>query len=396
MKISKIIIFLKILLKSKYHFSKIPKKELIIFDGIKPYRLNNVIKGLKYHILETRIYRVNKIFISKKIIFSVIKNFRFGLFNSYLLGLIDEINPKVIFTFMDNGYRFSKFSELRKKNYKFVALQNGARYEHKIINLLKKKRKVNFSRFNIPYYLCFGQHEINDFKKTNQNIGKFKIVGSLKLSNYLLIQKKNKKIINKKDNDILFMPDVECWDEIIKELNFPLAEGIIKLTKFVIKFATDNNLKIKIAARSTYNEFEEEKNFYKNNLNNHEYIFLMKNIFYRKPGYFTYKVMQKSKVVVGTMSTMLRENLALRGKTFACNFTKTDIYDFPINGICFSKNASYSNFQKKLKKIHKISYKKYLYGINKKSSYVCANNFNKIYQTPQLIRKELDLLINKN
>jgi len=395
-KISKIIIFLKVLLKSKYHLNKIPKKELIIFDGIKPYRLNNVIKGLKYHVLETRIYRVNEIFISKKIIFSIIKNYRMGLFNSYLLGLIDEINPKVIFTFMDNGHRFSKFSELRKKNFKFVALQNGARYEHKIINLLKKKRKVNFSRFSIPYYLCFGQHEINDFKKTNQNIGKFKIVGSLKLSNYLLTQKKNKKIINRKDNDILFMPDVECWDEIIKELNFPLAEGIIKLTKFVIKFAIENKLKIKIAARNTYNEFEEEKNFYKNNLKKYEYVFLMKNIFYRRPGYYTYEVMQKSKIVVGTMSTMLRENLALRGKTFACNFTKADIYDFPLKGICFSKNPSYSNFERKLKKIHKISHKKYICGINKKSNYVCANNFNKIDQTPKLIRKELDLLINKN
>ena len=117
MKISKIIIFLKVLLKSKYHLNKIPKKELIIFDGIKPYRLNNVIKGLKYHVLETRIYRVNEIFISKKIIFSIIKNYRMGLFNSYLLGLIDEINPKVIFTFMDNGHRFSKFSELRKKKF---------------------------------------------------------------------------------------------------------------------------------------------------------------------------------------------------------------------------------------------------------------------------------------
>ena len=133
------------------------------------------------------------------------------------------------------------------------------------------------------------------------------------------------------------MPDVECWDEIIKELNFPLAEGIIKLTKFVIKFAIENKLKIKIAARNTYNEFEEEKNFYKNNLKKYEYVFLMKNIFYRRPGYYTYEVMQKSKIVVGTMSTMLRENLALRGKTFACNFTKADIYDFPLKGICFQK-----------------------------------------------------------
>ena len=62
----------------------------------------------------------------------------------------------------------------------------------------------------------------------------------------------------------------------------------------------------------------------------------------------------------------------------------------------FSKNPSYSNFERKLKKIHKISHKKYICGINKKSNYVCANNFNKIDQTPKLIRKELDLLINKN
>ena len=68
------------------------------------------------------------------------------------------------------------------------------------------------------------------------------------------------------------MPDVECWDEIIKELNFPLAEGIIKLTKFVIKFAIENKLKIKIAARNTYNEFEEEKIFI-NNLKKYEYVF---------------------------------------------------------------------------------------------------------------------------
>ena len=36
-------------------------------------------------------------------------------------------------------------------------------------------------------------------------------------------------------------------------------------------------------------------------------MFLMKNIFYRRPGYYTYEVMQKSKIVVGTMSTMLRK-----------------------------------------------------------------------------------------
>ena len=55
-----------------------------------------------------------------------------------------------------------------------------------------------------------------------------------------------------------------------------------------------------------------------------------------------------SKIVIGTMSTMLRENLSLNGKTFACNFTKTNIFDFPIDGLCFSKNMNYKNFERHL------------------------------------------------
>ena len=50
--------------------------------------------------------------------------------------------------------------------------------------------------------------------------------------------------------------------------------------------------------------------------------------------------MEKSKVVIGTMSTMLRENLAINGK-IACNFMKTNIFDFPIKGICFFNNELY-------------------------------------------------------
>ena len=153
MKISKIITFLRVLFKSKYNFKKIPKKKLIIFDGIKTYRLKSVVKGLKYHVLQTRFHRVNEIFISKEIIFSIFKNFKIGIFNSYLIGLIDEINPKVIFTFIDNSHRFSKFSQLRGDKYKFVALQNGARYEHKITNLLKKKEKLIFQ--NLVYLFTY-------------------------------------------------------------------------------------------------------------------------------------------------------------------------------------------------------------------------------------------------
>ena len=73
--------------------------------------------------------------------------------------------------------------------------------------------------------------------------------------------------------------------------------------------------------------------------------------------------MEKSKVVIGTMSTMLRENLAINGKTLACNFMKTNIFDFPIKGICFFNESNYIKFEKRLKNILQISqhnYKKLL------------------------------------
>ena len=78
--------------------------------------------------------------------------------------------------------------------------------------------------------------------------------------------------------------------------------------------------------------------------------------------------MHKSKVVIGTMSTLLRENLSLGGKTFACNFTNTNIFDFPIKGLCFSKTLiikilknNYQKYIKFLKKYHEQLKKKIMF-----------------------------------
>ena len=89
------------------------------------------------------------------------------------MTIIDIINPKIVFTYIDNSHRFNEISKLRKNKYKFVALQNGARYEHKIINKLKDKNKsCELSKFNIPYFLCFGDYEIKDYKNSKQSIYK--------------------------------------------------------------------------------------------------------------------------------------------------------------------------------------------------------------------------------
>ena len=79
--------------------------------------------------------------------------------------------------------------------------------------------------------------------------------------------------------------------------------------------------------------------------------------------------MSQSEVVVSTMSTMLRENLYLKGKVLACNFTPTNIFNFPIKGICSLKNCSYYDFNKRLIYLKKISNKEYFLKIKKNNYY---------------------------
>ena len=119
----------------------------------------------------------------------------------------------------------------------------------------------------------------------------------------------------------------------------------------------------------------------------------MKNIFFRPKKYKTYDLMIKSKIIIGTMSTMLRENLSLGGKTLACNYTKTDIFDFPITGLCFLKNDNYHFFERRLINLLKISKKKYFDQINKNPSYVSYPGIINKAKTIKLVREKINFLI---
>ena len=136
----KINLIINTLLNAKFIFKSPTYKDIVVFDGESSGQLKHVLKDFEYNILETRFHRIKKLFITKKIIFKIIRNYNGNLLSSYLLTIIDQIKPKIIFTYIDNSYRFSQFSKLRNKKYKFIALQNGARYEHKILNELIKKK----------------------------------------------------------------------------------------------------------------------------------------------------------------------------------------------------------------------------------------------------------------
>ena len=197
--ITRILKALKTLLKAKYTFEEPKNYNLILFDDVSTEHVKELLKNYKYFYLKTRIERIDKIYLSLRIFLLCLKNFRGNPLNAYLLSLIDIIGPKVIFTFNDNSFKFSDFARLKHKEYKFVALQNGARYEHKIIKHLYKEKKINqnYGKLFIPYFLCFGQHEIEDYKRNKIQVKNFTKVGSLKITNFLNELNKKKLAIKK-------------------------------------------------------------------------------------------------------------------------------------------------------------------------------------------------------
>ena len=109
MNIPKLFNYLKILFFAKFSFSIPKNREIIVFDDTSIEQLKLIIKNFNYFILETRFERLKNIYITKKIIFLKLKNIKIGFFNSYLLSLIDQVNPQLVLTFIDNSHKFSIF-----------------------------------------------------------------------------------------------------------------------------------------------------------------------------------------------------------------------------------------------------------------------------------------------
>jgi hypothetical protein len=52
---------------------------------------------------------------------------------------------------------------------------------------------------------------------------------------------------------------------------------------------------------------------------------------------------------------MLRENLSIGRKILSCNLIPTNVFDFPLNGICSINRCSYYEFEERLLKILNMS-----------------------------------------
>ena len=372
-------IFVKVikLFKIKYTLSLPEKKNLLVFDLESYEDFKYLLKNMSHYCLNVRFLNENKIYIHPKIFWKIIKNYRGNLWSAYLISIIECVSPKKIITNIDNSFKFSEICRRLCNKINFYAIQNGARYDLKIFkkNYQLGKTKSNFCKdLFFDNFLCFGDFEIDDYKKNKIKVKKFYPIGSLRLANYL----KNKNYIGEyKKNiyDINLISDgfIKNFDE--KFHTYGDAEKQAKAISYLIKFSRENEKKFICSFKrlnSTNHNLKLELDYYKYYLNENDYSYLISNstLNFKKHKYLSYEIMQKSEIVFSAYSTMLRERLSMKKKAVSINFMSNDIFDFPLNGICKLNFCNYENFKKHLTKCFALKNEDFLKKISPNPDYL--------------------------
>tara|TARA_E500000178_G_scaffold74274_1_gene72060 strand:- start:22540 stop:23736 length:1197 start_codon:yes stop_codon:yes gene_type:complete len=376
-------LILKILLfQIKIKF-KLPKKiDIFVFDREDLLSIDPILKIFKNKILiDGRFSSTKKIYLNLAIIKEINKNYQGDLSTAYYSSLINLIKPKLILTFVDNSWMFSKLTKKFYKKFHFLAIQNAVRYEIKINNNLYKKKieKTNLNKnFFYDNFLTFGKYEIDHYRNNNIFIRDAQDIGSLRLANAINNLKTRKRKIKKNKYDICIISDAFIVGTDNRFGLSGLEKGQIKYIKSIIKIIKKHNLNFIFCFKRFQNNINKEMLFYETYLTKKELEFIKNNSTDRLDDKYnsSYQRMLESKLTVSRWSSMLRENIALGRKSLSINYSGKEVSNFPIKGICAIKNPDYNTLENRVLKLINMSEKKYIKLLNKKDKYLINNDIS--------------------
>lgn len=285
---------IKILLNCKYSFLPPKKSEIIIFDQHSLKIISTIFNLKNTQVLKTRKEEINLFILLKNFI-----NFKFTFFE-YLMSFIIYSQAKVVTTSIDNNKTFYKIASNCSAT--TIFFQNGVRMGHNdIFDLLrnaKELKNIRNSNF-VNLMFTFNQMTSDLYKKIIT--GKTFISGSI-LSN-------NEKINKNKKSGLIY---ISLFRPESKRKTHP---NEIRLVRLLEKYCIKKNLKFKILCkflRGSKKSYE-EINFYKKTLKKD--FLVIPNSLERN----SYKLLDQSKIVVSSGSTMGIESLGRKNRTVIIN-----------------------------------------------------------------------------
>jgi surface carbohydrate biosynthesis protein len=351
-----------------------PQKKIIVYDShskdiTKKFLLND------YIILDTRYEKFYLPILLKNFL-----KFKFS-YNDYLQEFLSYVNPKLLITFIDHDLNFYK---LRMNSGKKIAIQQSRRSELQEDNFLKiKKKRGDF--FKSDFIFTF-----------NESVGKkYSSIVDTKI-NYLGSFRSNAVKLNSKKSNIemLYISTYrKSIDQKARKKNsydFEYMNYEYKLLNAINKYCSKNKKKITILGSSVEYPNEEKLFFSRYFKNNFHYLKRTRN---RN----TYKIIDKSKVVIGIDSTLIYESLGRGVKSLFFCVRESRLYDFSSRRFSWplklkKEGTFWLNFYSEKKIINKINT---IQKMNKKKWMSISKYYRKKIMPFNLGNKKLYEVINK-
>ena len=226
----------------------------------------------------------------------------------YWTALVKFINPQLVITFTDNHPDFYKIAKNCKNNINFAAIQNAYRDESYL-------SKNDAEKIFIPNYFCFGQQTEDHYKKIGAKVKNYYKCGSLR-QHYADQENKPKQNEFKEFDICLISENLPPDNDPVKKERLESLEAIAQNVK---NFTIEKRLKTILVLKRdpSTKRGKKEINFYQKIFGENSSIKISQNI---NENFKNYNIAYKSKLVIGSRSTLLLEALGYGSRIMVCNY----------------------------------------------------------------------------
>jgi len=331
-------------LKAKKVFHAPKKANILVIDGVRLEVLKPLFNGEAFEILYTRgeSINLNPLLIIRSLIYLIKENKKRY---SYAKAFIDQTQPSIIITFVDNNYLFQKLdAENKDDRRKFIAIQNA----YRIFTGTKEMVVTNGGDPKAIYhsnFVCFGQYDVDQYTEGGATVDNFYPCGSLIDSYSRSMAYKNRSNVHSSGIclivDGLNVNDYEsCWGQV--RLSYELFLNYLKT------FGERHNIAITVACKNQYgtDAVKREIEWLQQHLGD-GVNYVPNNV----KGWISYSLPDSAEIVVGGISCLLREIFGRGKKVLSCNYSGDSTIEFPIDGICLLKQKGYQVFEDRMLEI---------------------------------------------
>jgi surface carbohydrate biosynthesis protein len=330
--------------------------EIVIFDKQLLWLLEKVfLENMNYGVICTRgeEININPLFLLR-FLFTYLTN-NISISEAYYLDLARCYSPKVILTHIDNDLNFAFLSEFYK-NPKYYAIQNGFRCKEQL-----KRLK------NMPTFFCYGQREVDLYKKCGISVEKYVPIGSSKFSYY---RENIVDISTEKKYDLCL---VSQYRNGKINLDDPIWSTIRRMFEYLNRFISDTGYSLSIALTPKGQDDKEEREYFLSLFE--ERADLVGN----DKKFTSYVACDDAHVVVSFHSTLAFEFFGAGKKTLFCaglggsELLKEYNFDNPSSDLMIVNEQSYNEFSKKLQTLINMNVDQYMNDTVRDRNYVMEN-----------------------